>query len=379
MKWYGPTQFALFRTIFGFYLCVHHYQLISDGTEVFSNQGVIQNSTLLPGYGKLPLHIYYWDSQHQITAFLCTQLLASLCFMVGFYRRSCSLYLFYGWVCLLNRNPLISNPSLGYIGWILLSCSLIPPGERMGFLLTPQQRKNAQKKEKWEVSDILFYGSWAVMGCTYTASGLHKLQCSTWRDGTALYYVLTGPLVRSYNPIVPILLDNMWMIQLGTWGSLFLEVTFLFFGTFYRTRLLYWLLSIGLHVGILSTVCFADLTLGMILAHLFTFDASWFCVTRRFAQTYDGVERDEYSEETSDFNKKPLVHALKEEVVGKSKKNRTSKKGTTTPFTQQTDTATILGYFRRGGATRSAGDKNNNNNQGTPPYTACGTHAYMGV
>ena len=34
------------------------------------------------------------------------------------------------------------------------------------------------------------------MAIGYTVSGIHKLQCDSWRKGTALQYVLSGPLGR---------------------------------------------------------------------------------------------------------------------------------------------------------------------------------------
>jgi hypothetical protein len=128
---------------------------------------------------------------------------------------------------------------------------------------------------------------WLIMGVSYTASGLHKLQCESWLNGDALYYVLSGPLARQDNLIVSSILQNPGIIQLMTWSSLFLEISFLFLGTFYRTRKLYWTMFMGFHAGILFTVNFSDLTLGMIMAHLFTFDVTWFKFTKQLFEKYD--------------------------------------------------------------------------------------------
>lgn len=288
MKWISSTVFALFRVVMGLYLTIHFYQLLDTATEIFSNQGVISDATLLPSYGKLPLFLLYQDDPQTVYWFIFSLFAASLMFTLGIYRRTVSMWLFYGWMCLLNRNPLISNPSLGYIGWLLLACTLIPKGERLGFLQSEAQRKRYYEKfGRWEVPDILFYGMWIIIGISYTASGVHKLQCPDWWNGTALYYVLTGPLVRKDNPIVAFILSDMMFVKMMTWGSLFLEVSALFFGTFYRTRKYYWAMFMGFHLGIVSTVNFTDLTFGMMIAHLFTFDPSWFSFTRRFVQKYD--------------------------------------------------------------------------------------------
>lgn len=322
MKYFDPTQFSLFRIIFGIYLTVHFWQLLPNAAEVFSNQGVIKDSTLLPSFGKLPLPIFFYDDPASIENFVISLVCASILFTMGYFRRTMSLYIFFGWMSLFNRNPLISNPSIGYIGWLLLACSLIQSGERLGFLLTKKQREDEYQKDKyrWEVSDVLFFGSWIVVGTSYTASGIHKLQCQSWLDGTALDYVLTGPLVRENNLMVSLILILPFGTKMMTWGSLFLEVSALFIGTFHRTRSTYWLLFMGFHVGILLTVNFTDLTLGMMIAHLFTFDASWFEFTRKLVVKYDRndhpvIETD--INHTSDINRKPIMKILTETLMKK--------------------------------------------------------------
>ena len=42
------------------------------------------------------------------------------------------------------------------------------------------------------------------------------------------------------------------------------------------TRKIVWYALVGLHLAILCLVNFADLTLAMLLAHLFVFDSRWF-------------------------------------------------------------------------------------------------------
>ena len=46
-------------------------------------------------------------------------------------------------------------------------------------------------------------------------------------------------------------------------------------------------MSVCFHIGILLTVNFSDLTIGMLIPHLFTFDASWFNITRKWVNEYD--------------------------------------------------------------------------------------------
>ena len=311
MKTYGSTIFAMFRVIFGLYLTIHFLQIHPVASELFSNKGVIKDTSLLPAYNKIPLFLLSYDDEFIIQSFLKLLICSSIMFTLGYYRRLNALFLFYGWISLLNRNPLISNPSLGYIGWMMLACAIIPKGERIGFLLSEKQRQ--EEKIKWEMPDVIYYGMWIIIGISYTASGLHKLQCPDWINGTALNYILDGPMARQ-NFIVKFLLLNPLLIKVMTWASLFLEISCMFLGTFNKTRKYYWFMFMGFHLGILATINFADLTYGMLIVHLFTFDASWFKITEDFIVKYDlkkkplfaygikRIDRSNYIDQSSSHN-----------------------------------------------------------------------------
>ncbi len=58
-------------------------------------------------------------------------------------------------------------------------------------------------------------------------------------------------------------------------GSVGLEALFLPLCLWSRTRPLAWAGIVGMHLGILLVVNFADLTTGMLMVHLFTFDPRW--------------------------------------------------------------------------------------------------------
>ncbi len=309
MKWFSSTTFASFRIILGIYLVVHFVQLLPVCEELFSNQGVIKNASILPSYDKLPLHIFKYDNPISIRYFIISLIGASILFTIGILRRFMSLWLYYGWMCLQNRNPLISNPSIGYIGWIFLACVLIPGGERIGFFKSKEERKIYYKKYgRWQVPDILYYGFIIVIGFSYTASGIHKLQCPSWIDGTALYYVLSGPLAYQ-NFLVDMLLCNNNLIWILSYGSMFLELSSLIFGTFSRLRCIYWFMYMSFHIGILLTVNFGDLTIGMLVTHLFTFDPSWFEFTKKLVQKYDWDNHPLFENDinhTDKFNQNPL-------------------------------------------------------------------------
>jgi predicted DCC family thiol-disulfide oxidoreductase YuxK len=60
-----------------------------------------------------------------------------------------------------------------------------------------------------------------------------------------------------------------------TWGTLAVELLFAPLALWGRSRPWIWLALVLMHLGLLTVVDFADLSLGMLMLHLFTFDPAW--------------------------------------------------------------------------------------------------------
>jgi sterol desaturase/sphingolipid hydroxylase (fatty acid hydroxylase superfamily) len=276
---FGNTQFVIFRTIFGLYLTIHFWDLLPYVDELFSNKGMITDAKMLPTYSKFNFLMVYDDSLF-VRGFCISLILASIMLTFGIYRNICAIWIFYGWVSMVNRNIFISNPGLAYVGWILLAMILIPTGETF------------KKNQNWKVPELLYYGAWAVMSISYTVSGLHKLSCPSWIDGSALNHVLSGPLSR--NNWITITLTTIMpplFLQIMTWTSLFAEISFGIIGTFYHTRKYYGIFFIIFHIGILMTIRFTDLTFGVLMMHLFTIDLSWFKLPQIYTANNNFIKR----------------------------------------------------------------------------------------
>jgi hypothetical protein len=61
----------------------------------------------------------------------------------------------------------------------------------------------------------------------------------------------------------------------ATWGGLGLEIAFAPLALFRRARPWIWSAMLCLHLGLLLLISFPDLTAGMVLLHLFTFNPAW--------------------------------------------------------------------------------------------------------
>ncbi len=283
-----PAQFALFRILFGGYLLQHFLYLLPWGAEIFSNTGVLADPRLNPTHGLFPnpLATEWGGTPFFVTAFLAGLSLLSVLFMLGAWRRWVALALWFGWACLFNRNNLISNPSIPYVGLILLLCVLVPPGEP--FSLTGAR---GRRPSEWFFPAGVYWGAWFLMAAGYTFSGLVKLDSPSWVDGTAMRHLVDNPLARPgvFRDIFLWLPD--WAVAVQTWAVLALEILFLPLSLHWRGRAGAWLAMLGMHLGIILMVDFADLTFGMVMLHLFLFDPAWLPArrdARRPVLLYDG-------------------------------------------------------------------------------------------
>ena len=117
--WTGG-QYSLYRALFGGYLFVHFAHLLPFGKEVFSNAGMLADASVSPLYPLFPNLLFAWDSPVAVTTLLALGLVASIALGIGRRDRIAALFLWYVWACLFTRNPLISNPGLPLVGWLLL-------------------------------------------------------------------------------------------------------------------------------------------------------------------------------------------------------------------------------------------------------------------
>jgi hypothetical protein len=262
-------QFAWFRIIFGSYLAIHFAHLVPWGAELFSREGVIPRASLNPTHGILPNVLAWADSPPFVTAFLVALVGLSVLFALGVARHAAALLVWYGWACLFNRNVLISNPSIAYVGLLLLLTTVVPSGEPL--------RAFGRRPERvdFHVPAGAYWTAWFLMAAGYAFSGIVKLASPSWVDGTAVWHVVQNPLARD-GLLRDILLGMpAWGFRLLTWKVLALEILFLPLALWRWTRPVIWLAMVLAHIGILALVSFADLSAGMLMVHLFTVDSRW--------------------------------------------------------------------------------------------------------
>jgi hypothetical protein len=260
-------QFACFRIALGAYLTLHFAQLVPYASELFSSAGALPDPKSNPIYGILPNVLAHWNTPQFATAFVLVLTILSIVFAMGVARHVAAALLWYGWACLFNRNVLISNPSIPYIGLLLVLVLLVPARE-------PLRVGRRRTDEDFYMPAAVFWTAWILMAAGYTFSGIAKLQSPSWIDGSALSHILSSPLARR-TALTEFMLGQPSLLAWTTWAVLLLEALFAPLAMVQRTRVVAWSSMVALHLAIVAFIDFADLSAGMLMLHLFTLDRRW--------------------------------------------------------------------------------------------------------
>lgn len=267
----SPRRFAAFRILFGAYLALWLASLVPWAGELFGDDGIPglpgASPSRLPGMlgWLLPSHLPRELAPWAVGAFAALALLVAS----GVARRAAALGVWLGLVWLYDRNPGLHNPSLGYLGWICLALAVTPPREPLRILA------RRPDDPAWSFPPGLFAGAWWILALAYTVSGLDKLSSLAWTEGHAIRWALDLPWARP-GPLRDALLALPGgALAFLTWGVLATELLFAPLALVRRLRPWVWLAALALHVGLAGAMAFPQLSIGMAMAHFFTFDERW--------------------------------------------------------------------------------------------------------
>lgn len=284
--WTGG-QYSVFRALLGLYLFTHFAALLPWGMELFSDRGLLPDAGASPLLRLFPNVLAAADSPLVVATLLAGAAGLSIALAIGLHDRPAAIAVWYVLACLHGRNPLIANPSLPFVGWMLLAHAALPAAP-YGSLAA---RGRIDPAGEWSMPPAIFAAAWIVMAVGYSYSGWTKLVSPSWVDGTALARVLENPLARPTILREAMLALPAPLLALATWGALAAELLFAPLALAPRLRPWIWTAMVGMHVSLVGLIDFAELSSGMILVHLFTFDPGWVRPRRdeRPAQVfYDG-------------------------------------------------------------------------------------------
>ena len=326
-SWTGG-QYSLYRFLLGAFLVVHFTMLMPFGTELFGAGGVIASASLSPYIGRLPNPLAWWDSATVVATLLGVGAACGCALIVGWFDRTAAVAaaVILGW--LYQRNPLIANPSLPLLGFLLVVHAFVPP-RPFGSLAAARV---GRASPAWRFPGHLRHAVWVVLALSYGHSGITKLASPSWTDGATIRLVLENPLARDHGLRDLVLSLPPPFLEVLTWTVLWVEVLFAPLVLFRRLRPVMWTLMLGAQLGFLVFLDFADLTFPMLLAHFVTFDPRWierrvtkspavllfdgecaFChATVRFAMMEDRHERLRFAPLASPAAARLLAHGNQE-------------------------------------------------------------------
>jgi predicted DCC family thiol-disulfide oxidoreductase YuxK len=261
-QWTGG-QYAIYRFLLGACVAVHFLHLIPWGGEVFSSAGMLAVAAASPLLELFPSVLRLADGPLMVATVLGVGAAAGVMLAVGRHDRIAAFIAWYVLACLFTRNPLIANPGLPYLGWMLLA-----------HLFMPKPAMN------WRMPRELYLAAWVVLALSYSYSGYTKLLSPSWVAGDTVGFVLQNPLARDYFLRDWALALPVPALQIVTWTILYVELVFALLVLSARLRPLLWGAMLVVQFGFLFLLNFPDLTAPMLLVHLLTFDPGWLEATR---------------------------------------------------------------------------------------------------
>jgi hypothetical protein len=263
----AATQRCVVRIALGVYLFVHYAALLPYAAELFSRDGALPNAATSPFFGRIPNPLFVWDQPAVAALVVAAGALFALLLACGVRTRSVALASWAVSAMLFMRDPLIANPALPFVGLLLLVHVFFP--------------EHDSDCRPWHRLTSAYGLVFVVLAVGYSYSGVTKLLSPSWLDGSALRHVLENPLARPSVLRDMLLATPPGFLRAMTYGVLALEIAFAPLCLWRPTRALAWGAMVGMHLGILVLVDFADLTLGILLVHAFTFDPAWLAARRR--------------------------------------------------------------------------------------------------
>jgi len=247
--------FTVTRIVLGVFLIYYFLALLPYAGEILSADGVYSD---LPSFLLLADYLNQSSYLRSVTFNWIWPTLAAILavlFTAGILRRATAFILWVAWGSIFFLNPLVSHPGYPFIGWLLLAFAALP------------DRSHPQFKPLLRLATV---GGWLIMATAYTISGIDKLQAGiSWRNGEAIPILLSSPLARD-NFLVSFLAGlPEQVLALSTYGVLWLEVLALATLLFRHSRVLFWWAMTAVHLGILLTVALAEISISMLIFHLF--------------------------------------------------------------------------------------------------------------
>lgn len=247
-----PRICSYLRLMIGVLLIPYGTLWLLDASTWFTASGVLSGETAQQLYSTSRLSLLFLTESMPwvVYIWLAIFLAQSVLLLLGFHSRFQAACLFLTLSAFQHRNPLIVDGEDNVLRLLLFTMIFMPLDYALAVRRRPQQRSPSQDRASaWALRLVQF-----ELTAIYFSTAWCKWQGSTWRDGTALYYVSRMDDLFGRIPVPDTLFETLWIVQLSTWSVLALETMLPFAFWIKPLRKLAIVLAIGLHLSIELTM-----------------------------------------------------------------------------------------------------------------------------
>jgi hypothetical protein len=246
----SPVPLCLFRIAFGLVLLEYCLLLGPNLVTFFSNSnGILRLKTLnqLFAIPVIDLIALLPPGDGWLMAFFAVFVVACLFVTLGLFSRASMVVVYLGLVSFLHRNIYVHHGGEHLMVLAAFWMMFAPIGAALSLDSLLSHKKAGFDSQKtcnlWALKAYQFQ-----FALIYWQASWSKLASPSWWDGTAMYYVFRHlEFARFPVPFVP---ENMLLLKLATWGSIFAEFIGWTLIWFKETRYAVLLVLLALHVGI---------------------------------------------------------------------------------------------------------------------------------
>jgi uncharacterized membrane protein YphA (DoxX/SURF4 family) len=256
---YTKKQFIIWRILLGIYFLIYGIALIPYVKKLYSNQGIFENGALNWTYHLFPSLFNWTDST--ITVYLATFILimCSLAFTLGYKRKLSAFLMAFILISFFNRNNLTGDPSIPFIYWLLVATIAIPD----------------ERKTNWKMPRAVYISALIVLSMGYFMGGILKILSPSWADGSAMQMIFSLPntrfnFIETVSQYIP-----SWIFMIVTFSVIVLELLAPVFLIIKKTRKFWWVALTLMHLAVLTCFTITQVSIGMLLYHLFLLDLTW--------------------------------------------------------------------------------------------------------
>ncbi|HVY01637.1 MAG TPA: HTTM domain-containing protein, partial [Candidatus Nanoarchaeia archaeon] len=151
------------------------------------------------------------------------------------------------------------DPSIPFIYWLLIATIAIPD----------------EKESKWKMPSQVYLSALIVLCIGYFMGGILKIFSPSWANGSAMQIILGLPntrfgFIENLSNIIP-----SWIFVIITFSVILIELFAPVFLIIKNTRKMWWILLTAMHILVLFCFTITQVSIGMLLYHLFLLDLAW--------------------------------------------------------------------------------------------------------